>query len=87
MVTQPDTHKKLTEGCPAVKKLRALFDEGKISKASNPKSVYESDPIFYTNHRLDPFRTRLNNLGKEYTDLCGMFIILFRNLQELTLHR
>lgn len=69
-VTQPDTHKKLTEGRPAVKQLRALFDEAKISKSRDPKSVYESDPIFYTNHRLDPFRTRLNNPRKEYPDVC-----------------
>ena len=68
MVGQPDVHKKLTENSPAVKLLRSLLDQGKVTKDSDRKSVYESNPVFYSNHRLDPFRTRLNSLRKQYVD-------------------
>ena len=74
MVTQPDKHKKLTDISPAVKLMRQMFDTGQITKESDPKSVYESNAVFYSNHRLDPFRTRLNNLKKEYCDQDGKYL-------------
>ena len=73
MVKQPDVHRKLTENSDAVKLLRALFDRGEVTLKSDPKSVYESDPRFYKHHPLDPFRTRLNNMKKEYRGAVGRF--------------
>ena len=73
MVPQPEVHRKLTDTSLAVKKLRAIFNKGFIAASSDPKSIYKSDPIFFKNHRLDPFRTRFNTLKKQYCDLKGKF--------------
>ena len=72
MTSQPQVHKQLTEGCSAVKNLRAIFDNGGITNENDPKFVNESDPVFFTNHRLDRFRIRVNNLKKQYYDLQGL---------------
>ncbi len=69
MVPQPETHKERTQGSPAAKLLRSLIDQSEIEEDSDPKSIYESNPVFYANHRLDLFRTRLNTLRKQYADL------------------
>lgn len=65
--------KTLTEGSPAVKKLREMFREKKVELNSKPKEVWESNPLFQE-YKLDNFRSKLNKLKEEYF---GKFTNLF----------
>ena len=54
-----------------------MFYNGNVTKESDPRSVYESDPVFFMNCHLDHFRTKLNNLKKRYCDIQGSRIYIF----------
>ena len=84
MFDHPDVHKKLTENSPAVKILCSLLDQAKFKKDSDLKSAYESNPIFYSENRLDSFRTRLNSLRKHYVDLQGTNFSIFSVLMSIS---
>ena len=66
MMNKPDVRQKLTEGSEAIQLLRAMFDRCDITTKSGTKSAYEFNSTLHKNHRLDPFRTRLNNMKKEF---------------------
>lgn len=56
---------RMDESSAAVKKLRKMFQEKKITKHSAPVEIYEQHECFKS-HKLDNFRTKLNKLKKEY---------------------
>ena len=42
------TQKKLTKSSTAIKKLRAIFDNGEVTPKTSALSIWESDPVFFT---------------------------------------
>ena len=62
-IKQSDKHTKLMRDCPAKVKLRNMFERGEITTEITSKSIYESEPMFYKNHKLDPFRMKLYEIS------------------------
>lgn len=72
--------KQLTEGSPAVKKLREMFKAKQIDSNSKPKEVWESTKNFQ-DYKLDNFRSKLNRLKDEYQGKFHVLIIfIFQNV-------
>lgn len=55
---------RLSKDSQAVVKLYDLFAKGIINGSEEPKSVWQSDPIFQV-HKLNNFRTCYNNIRRE----------------------
>lgn len=57
-----------------------MIDDGRITRRKDPKSLYEYNSVYFTQRKLSPFCTRLNNLKKEHAH----FLVFFQSdLDEL----
>ncbi len=61
--TRSNMPPKLTKSFAARQLVEKIFKNGQITAAEDPKSVYESEPVFQQ-QKLDDFRVHYNNLEK-----------------------
>lgn len=69
IVEEPKLLKKPTLKSEDIKLLRFMFDRGGINMKSDPSTVYQWSPLFYTNNRLCTFQTRFNTLKRHNRDM------------------